>query len=64
MSGELELVARGIEDNHMIGNPQISFFKVVYKRHTNFASGIRQSHLFLRIRPELTGNHDLDTVWD
>jgi len=37
MSGELELVARGIEDKHLIGNPQISFFKVVYKRHTNFS---------------------------
>lgn len=33
----LELVARGTQDKFYIGNPQITFFKVVYKRHTNFA---------------------------
>jgi len=33
----LELVALGKQDRHIIGNPQISFFKSVFKRHTNFA---------------------------
>ena len=35
--GLLELVAHGVQDIYLIGNPQISFFKVVYKRHTNFS---------------------------
>lgn len=35
--GLLDLVAHGIQDVFLIGNPQITFFKVVYKRHTNFA---------------------------
>ena len=35
--GLLELVAHGVQDIFLIGNPQISFFKVVYKRHTNFS---------------------------
>ena len=35
--GLLELVAHGVQDIYLIGNPQITFFKVVYKRHTNFA---------------------------
>lgn len=33
----LELVGRGSQDKYFIGNPQITFFKVVYKRHTNFS---------------------------
>ena len=33
----LELVALGQQDKHLIGNPQVSFFKNVYKRHTNFS---------------------------
>lgn len=38
MSGGLmQLVAYGAQDVYLTGNPQITFFKVVYKRHTNFA---------------------------
>ena len=33
----VELIARGTQDTYIIGNPQFSFFKSVYKRHTNFA---------------------------
>jgi hypothetical protein len=36
-AGLLELVAHGIQDIYLIGNPQITFFKIVYKRHTNFS---------------------------
>ena len=35
--GLLELVAHGVQDIYLIGNPQITFFKIVYKRHTNFS---------------------------
>ena len=35
--GLLELVAHGVQDSYMIGNPQITFFKIVFKRHTNFS---------------------------
>ena len=33
----VELVARGNQDIYLIGNPQFSYFKSVYRRHTNFA---------------------------
>jgi hypothetical protein len=33
----LDLVAKGGQDIYLICNPQVSFFKKVYKRHTNFA---------------------------
>lgn len=33
----VELIARGTQDAYLIGNPQFSFFKSVYRRHTNFA---------------------------
>lgn len=35
--GTLQLVAYGGQDIHIIGNPELSFFKSVYRRHTNFA---------------------------
>jgi len=37
MSGLMQLVAYGAQDVYLTGNPQITFFKVVYRRHTNFA---------------------------
>ena len=33
----LDLVAKGGQDVYFISNPQISFFKKVYRKHTNFA---------------------------
>ena len=36
-AGLLDLVAHGVQDIYLIGNPQITFFKVVYKEHTNFS---------------------------
>jgi hypothetical protein len=38
MSGGLmQLVAYGAQDIYLTGNPQITFFKVVYRRYTNFS---------------------------
>ena len=33
----MDLVAYGAQDIYLTGNPQITFFKVVYRRHTNFS---------------------------
>jgi hypothetical protein len=33
----VELIARGKQDTYIIGNPQFSYFKSIYKRHTNFS---------------------------
>ena len=33
----MQLVAYGSQDIYLTGNPQITFFKVVYRRHTNFS---------------------------
>jgi hypothetical protein len=35
--GLMQLVAQGAQDVYLTGNPQITFFKVVYRRHTNFS---------------------------
>ena len=35
--GLIQIVAYGAQDVYLTGNPQITFFKVVYRRHTNFA---------------------------
>ena len=34
----MQLVAYGAQDVYLTGNPQITFFKVVYRRHTNFST--------------------------
>jgi hypothetical protein len=42
--GLMQLVAYGAQDVYLTGNPQITFFKVVYRRHTNFSKElIRQT---------------------
>ena len=35
--GLIQLVAVGVQDIYLIGNPQITFFKTVYKKYTNFS---------------------------
>ena len=35
--GLMQLVSYGAQDIYITGNPQITFWKVLYKRHTNFA---------------------------
>ena len=35
--GLMQLVAQGAQDIYLTGNPQITFFKVVYRRHTPFS---------------------------
>ena len=35
--GLMQIVASGAQDVYLTGNPQITFFKVVYRRHTNFS---------------------------
>ncbi len=44
----MQLVAMGAQDVFLTGNPQITFFKVVYRRHTNFSKEC--------IRQEFTGS--------
>lgn len=35
--GIMQLITNGSEDIYLTGNPQITFFKSVYRRHTNFS---------------------------
>jgi hypothetical protein len=35
--GLMQLVAYGAQDIYLTGQPQITFFKVLYRRHTNFS---------------------------
>ena len=34
--GLLQIVSQGSQDLFLTGNPEITFFKTVYRRHTNF----------------------------
>ena len=37
MGGGVMQMVKSSEDNYLIGNPKITFFKIVYHRHSNFA---------------------------
>ena len=37
VGGLLQIVASGAQDVYLTGNPQITFFQIVYRRHTNFS---------------------------
>jgi len=43
MSGGIaQLVAVGAQDAHLVGQPEVSFFRSNYKRHTNFAQTVEK----------------------
>ena len=43
MSGGIaQLVAVGAQDAHLVGQPEVSFFRSNYKRHTNFAQTVER----------------------
>jgi len=68
--GLMQLVAYGAQDVFLTGKPEISFFKVVYRRHTNFAmESIEQTFngnasLGSRVTCTISRNGDLVTnMW-
>jgi len=43
MSGGIaQLVAVGAQDAHLVGEPEVSFFRSTYKRHTNFSQTVER----------------------
>ena len=54
--GYIQLLATGAQDFNLIGNPQISFYKIVYRRYSNFSVESKQL--------KITGNKisNTDTV--
>jgi hypothetical protein len=40
--GIVQLVATGVQDVHLSGSPEVSFFRSNYKRHTHFASSVER----------------------
>lgn len=62
MSGALmQLVAFGAQDAYLFGNPQISFFKLVYRRHTNFATEVSEI-AFNSGNNNIGGKHNVDIL--
>ena len=42
--GLLQLVVKGSQDVYLTGNPQITFFKMIHKQHTNFSMESIEQH--------------------
>ena len=65
--GLLQLVAYGAQDAYITGNPHITFWKVLYKRHTNFAiEAMRVNFTGAPVygqRVVATVNRNADLVW-
>jgi hypothetical protein len=43
--GVIQLITYGKQDVYLTGNPQITYFKTVYRRHTNFATECIQQRI-------------------
>lgn len=50
--GVLQLVSVGVENLYLTNDPQITFFKVVYRRHTNFST--ESMPQFFNIKPDFS----------
>jgi hypothetical protein len=58
MSGGItQLVAIGAQDAHLVGNPEVSFFRSSYRRHTNFSQVVDRQ--VIQGNP---GNNGMSTV--
>ena len=57
--GLLQIAAYGAQDVYLTGDPQITFFKVVYRRHTNFSMEAIQQHFSGKIG---FGKSDISTT--
>jgi hypothetical protein len=42
--GLMQIVALGSQDVYLTGNPQFTYFKMIYRRHTNFATESIMAH--------------------
>ena len=54
--GLMQLVAYGAQDIYLTGNPQITFFKMIYRRHTNYSTETiqQQTHGDVGIENKIT----------
>ena len=41
-SGIVQLIAIGAQDEHIMGEPEISFFTSTFKRHSNFSQSVEK----------------------
>ncbi len=70
--GILQLVTYGAEDIYLTGNPMISFFRAVYRRHTNFGTEYLSLYFdpiptfipYQETRATCKINRNADLVWD
>ena len=58
MSGGIaQLVAVGAQDVHLVGQPEVSFFRSNYKRHTNFSQTVERQVIQGNV-----SNHGMSTI--
>ena len=50
--GVLQLVAVGVENLYLTDDPQITFFKIVYRRHTNFS--VESIPQYFNLKPDFS----------
>lgn len=55
--GLMQLVLKGIENFYLTEEPQITFFKIIYKRHTNFS--VESIPQFFNIKPDFSNRVSL-----
>ena len=62
--GLIQLASYGGADIYITGNPEITYFKTVYRRHTNFAKESIIQHIDGRVGYGRTVNIDITRAGD
>ena len=57
-AGIAQLIAVGAQDEFIMGNPEISFFSSVFKRHSNFSQSVEKQ----TIRMESVKSNSMSSV--
>ena len=63
-SGVVQLIAIGAQDEHIMGNPEISFFNSSFKRHSNFSQSIEKQTIRGSVKVNSMSSIKFDRIGD
>ena len=63
-SGVVQLIAIGAQDEHIMGNPEISFFNSSFKRHSNFSQSIEKQIIRGSVKVNSMSSIKFDRIGD
>lgn len=63
-AGIVQLIAIGAQDEHIMGDPEISFFSTTFKRHANFSQSIEEQTIHGEVKNNSMSSVKFDKTGD